>query len=118
MTFISAFVSHSNHFWYTDFHFPARECSAGLLDLLEDSIHIVDVLPNETAYAWVFDEDLIESAVWAWRTDNRMGLVGRVRKGHRSIPPALSGLITSGRALDIDVVHESCCHVRHLILQD
>ena len=65
MTLISAFVSYSDHFWYADFHFSPRERTSGLLHSLEDSIHIVDVLPNKLTYGRVIAKDFIELAVWA-----------------------------------------------------
>ena len=65
MTLINAFVSYGNHFRYADFHFPSGECTSGLLDLLEDSIHIMDMLSNKPTYGWAFNKDFIEPAVWA-----------------------------------------------------
>ena len=78
MTLISAFVSYGDHFRYADFHFPPGEHTSGLLDALEDSIHVVDMLSNKLTYGQVIAKDFIEPAVRARHT-NGTGREGQKR---------------------------------------
>jgi len=51
-------MTHSHNLWYTDVHFPARECSSRLLDMLEDTVYVVEVLPSELTNPSIFGNNI------------------------------------------------------------
>jgi len=57
-SFISAMVTNSYNFWEADIHFPTQKGSSGFLDMLESSIYIVEMFPNEPMYPSIFQNDL------------------------------------------------------------
>src|SRR5882724_5386057 len=100
--------------------------------MLEDMIYIIQMLPNEPTDPSVFWNDLIVLIiqadvltvqaeawlVWSKGAQNGSGLCWGFCKSSGYIPSCTVGFIPSRRPSDIDIIHEGCCNVGHLILYD
>jgi len=100
-TSISAFVSHGDYFPVCRFSiFPAGERATRLLDLAGGLYSHPGRAPQtKRRMPGFFDKDPHRTGhPGPGRTGNRMGMIRGFRKGRRSIPSVIGGLVTSGRA--------------------
>src|SRR5882724_11778211 len=100
--------------------------------MLEDTIHVIQMLPNELMGPSVLWNNLIvliiradvltiQADVWlvcSKGTQNGSGLWQGFPKSSGYIPSCAVGFIPSRRPSDIDIIHEGCCNVGHLVLYD